>query len=79
MPYKGLESLKIQEKCIQTWAEDLNFYTAKNYAYHLIKYLDWVKRNKYWPSAEAMLKEYKKLSAVLDPLEEAWEKAAYSY
>ncbi|MFQ5998696.1 MAG: hypothetical protein ACE5KO_05265 [Candidatus Bathyarchaeia archaeon] len=61
MPYKGLASLGIEEKCIKSWVSDLNPSTAKNYAYYLIRYIEYVKENGHWASAEEMLKDYQKL------------------
>jgi hypothetical protein len=63
LPYKGLESLRIDEEPIRKWALDLNARTARNYAYYLLRYLEWCRKQKLWPSATAMLKEYAGLSA----------------
>jgi len=61
MPYKGLESFKIEDECVRSWADDLNPTTAKNYVYYFLSYIDWVKAKSYWRSAQAMLKDYAKL------------------
>jgi site-specific recombinase XerC len=61
MPYKGLESFDIREKCIRDWAYDLNPNTAKGYVYRLLRYLEWSGENGYWSSAESMLDEYRGL------------------
>ena len=60
MPYKGLESFKIKETCVKSWAEDLNPSTARNYVYYFLNYLDWIKNRKHWMSAQAMLDDYSK-------------------
>lgn len=62
MPFKDLQSFKIDEDCVRQWAEDLNPNTAKNYVYYFLGYLDWVKSRRYWRSAKAMLEDYAKLS-----------------
>lgn len=62
MPYKGVESLAIEEECIRRWVSDLNPHTAKHHAYYFLQYLKWFKQMGYWPSAKAMLEEYEKLS-----------------
>lgn len=61
MPYKGLQSFKMEEECIKRWVEDLNPTTAKNYVYYFLSYLDWVKSRNHWQSAKAMLGDYGKL------------------
>jgi hypothetical protein len=61
MPFKDLQSFKIDEDCVRQWAEDLNPNTAKNYVYYFLGYVDWVKSRRYWRSARAMLEEYAKL------------------
>jgi len=61
VPYKGLESLRIEEECVRRWAGDLDPTTAKNYVYYFLGYLDWVKSQGYWRSAEAMLKDCARL------------------
>ncbi|HID43804.1 MAG TPA: hypothetical protein EYP30_08570 [Archaeoglobaceae archaeon] len=62
MPYKDWENIGIEEKCVRDWAKDLNPYTARNYVYYLKKYLDWVKEQGYFKSAEEMLEDCRKLS-----------------
>lgn len=61
MPYKGWESLQIDEECVKRWASRLSASTARNYAYYLLKYLKWAAESGLWRSAEAMLKEYQLL------------------
>jgi site-specific recombinase XerC len=61
MPYKGIESFDIEEKCIRTWAEDLSPSTVKNYVYYFLGYLDWIRSKGYWKSAQEMLDDYSKL------------------
>ena len=63
MPYKGLESLKIGEEPVRKWALDLKPRTARNYAYYLLRYVEWCRKQKLWPSATAMLKDYAGSSA----------------
>lgn len=58
MPYKGLESLKIDEDCIGKWLGELNPRTALGYGSYFLRYRDWFK-GRYWPSARAMLEEYR--------------------
>jgi len=61
MPYKGLQSFKIEEECIKRWVEDLSPTTARNYVYYFLGYLDWARSRGYWRSAKAMLDDYTKL------------------
>ncbi|WP_290596632.1 MULTISPECIES: hypothetical protein [unclassified Archaeoglobus] len=57
MPYKGVESFRIEEECVKKWAYDLRPTTARNYVYNLLRYLDWVEEKGYWSSAEEMIRE----------------------
>jgi hypothetical protein len=63
LPYKRLESLSIEEECIDKWARDLSPRTARNYAYYFLNYLKWCKKKELWTTAEEMLENYKGLSA----------------
>ncbi|MEM2905724.1 MAG: hypothetical protein QW057_04125 [Candidatus Bathyarchaeia archaeon] len=58
MPYKGWESLPVEEDCIRRWASDLKPSMARNYVYYLLRYLKWAKEKGYWASAQAMIGEY---------------------
>ena len=57
MPYKGVESFQIEEECVRRWAYDLKPTTARTYVYYLLKYLEWVKKNGFFSSAEEMLND----------------------
>jgi hypothetical protein len=61
LPFKSLESFKIDEPCLRRWAEDLNPSTARTYVFYLLRYVEWVKEKKYWSSAQEMLDDYAKL------------------
>lgn len=60
MPYKGVESFQIEEECVKRWARDLRPSTARTYVYYFLKYLEWVKKNGFFSSAEEMLNDARK-------------------
>ena len=60
MPYKGVESFKIDEEVVRRWAWDLKPSTAKTYVFYFLKFLEWCKEKGYWSSAEEMLENAKK-------------------
>lgn len=61
MPYKGLGFLKgrITEPCVREWADELRP-GAKTTLYAVLKFLEWIQANGYFPSAKAMLDDQKK-------------------
>ncbi len=60
MPYKGLDKLKekITEPCVKEWADTLKE-GDKTTLYGVLKYLDWVRENEYFQSAQEMLDDQK--------------------
>jgi len=66
MPFKSVESLRVDEKCIERWLSDLNPRTALDYGYYFLRYRDWCREKSYWSSAQAMLDEYERLDSPKD-------------
>jgi len=66
MPYKSLESLKVDEDCILDWLRELGPKTALNYGNYFLRYMDWFREEGYWVSAQAMLRDYESLDSDRD-------------
>lgn len=61
MPYRGIESLNVDEPCIEKWLKDLNSRTALNYGNYFLRYRDWFRDQVYWSSAKDMIDDYESL------------------
>jgi len=66
MPYKSVESLKADERCIREWLGELNPRTALNYGNYFLRYKDWFRAERRWSSAKALLDDYGRLRTEKD-------------
>jgi hypothetical protein len=61
VPYKSVESLKVDEICVERWLGDLGPRTALNYGDYFLRYRDWFRGRGYWLSAQSMIEDYERL------------------